>query len=347
MKKLWMKIGIFSICLFFIGIIFLVTLIGAIIHNFDRPDQQYDTMQSCGKLVNVSDKVLRYKDLVEKELKRQGVDKKYTSCFLAQMMQESGGTPPNVFQVSGKVETVEESVKLAVQMWNRIAKEIAHHHMAFSVDLIWQTYNFGMGYLDWLEDTGQTYSLDSAFSYSSMMYTKFRDSGMYHCHFAEQKGVACYGDFMYVPHIKRYLAPDKDSIKGDFGLPFVDIPFVVTSEYGKRGSEFHPGIDLVAYFGAPVSSIGDGEVVASLPSSESGGYGEMVTIKHSNGLYSRYGHMDKRYVKKGDKVKKGQVIGTQGNTGDSTGTHLHFEIRTANDYDDKHTINPREYFTFP
>lgn len=73
----------------------------------------------------------------------------------------------------------------------------------------------------------------------------------------------------------------------------------------------------------------------------------MITIQHENGLYTRYAHLQFRYAVVGQKVKQGQIIGTQGNTGDSQGSHLHFEIRTAHDYNDASSFNPRLYISFP
>lgn len=83
------------------------------------------------------------------------------------------------------------------------------------------------------------------------------------------------------------------------------INFVVTSDYGKRWGTLHAGIDLVAYEGAPVSSIGDGVVIDSRISSS---YGNVITIKHPNGIYSRYAHLSKRTVQTGDKVKKDKPL---------------------------------------
>lgn len=88
----------------------------------------------------------------------------------------------------------------------------------------------------------------------------------------------------------------------------------------------HEGIDYAAPIGTPVSAIGDGTVKKS---QYSGGYGNLVIIKHSNGYETYYGHLSKygRGVKKGAKVKQGQIIGYVGSTGLSTGPHLDFRVK--------------------
>lgn len=88
----------------------------------------------------------------------------------------------------------------------------------------------------------------------------------------------------------------------------------------------HEGIDYAAPIGTPVSTIGDGVVTKS---QYSGGYGNLVIIKHPNGYESYYGHLSKygKGIKKGVRVKQGQVIGYVGSTGLSTGPHLDFRIK--------------------
>lgn len=86
----------------------------------------------------------------------------------------------------------------------------------------------------------------------------------------------------------------------------------------------HDGIDLAAPIGSTIRSIAAGDVMYADPY---GGYGNLIVIKHSSGLTSHYGHCDQTFVRIGQKVRAGDVIGTVGSTGHSTGPHLHFEIR--------------------
>ncbi len=89
-------------------------------------------------------------------------------------------------------------------------------------------------------------------------------------------------------------------------------------------SEFHTGVDIVAPVGTRVMAAAGGVVSFSGTMPE---YGNMVDIDHDNGLTSRYAHLSKRLVKVGDVVMKGQPIALVGNTGRTTGPHLHFEVR--------------------
>jgi murein DD-endopeptidase MepM/ murein hydrolase activator NlpD len=104
----------------------------------------------------------------------------------------------------------------------------------------------------------------------------------------------------------------------------------VTSGYGMRIDPFtglaqlHTGIDFSASIGAPANASADGVVIFA---GTHGAHGKMVEIDHGHGLVTRYGHLSKMHVKVGESVKRGQPIGDIGNTGRSTGPHLHYEIR--------------------
>jgi murein DD-endopeptidase MepM/ murein hydrolase activator NlpD len=104
-----------------------------------------------------------------------------------------------------------------------------------------------------------------------------------------------------------------------------------SSRYGVRSHPIkrtlrhhHDGIDLAAPKGAVIRAIAAGQVMYSDPF---GGYGNLIVIKHDSGLTSHYGHCDTLKVRVGQIVRPGDIIGTVGSTGRSTGPHLHFEIR--------------------
>jgi murein DD-endopeptidase MepM/ murein hydrolase activator NlpD len=88
---------------------------------------------------------------------------------------------------------------------------------------------------------------------------------------------------------------------------------------------FHTGIDMVEPFASPVFAADDG--VVALTGASSSGYGIFVVIAHSGGLDTLYGHLSTALVKVGDRVAQGQAVGLEGSTGNSTGAHLHFELR--------------------
>jgi murein DD-endopeptidase MepM/ murein hydrolase activator NlpD len=103
----------------------------------------------------------------------------------------------------------------------------------------------------------------------------------------------------------------------------------ITSTYGFRRdpfhgrSTFHKGVDFAGARGAPVVAVAEGVVTFS---GKQSGYGNLVEIRHKNGLVTRYGHCQARFVKEGDQIAKGQTIATLGSTGRSTGPHVHFEV---------------------
>ena len=99
----------------------------------------------------------------------------------------------------------------------------------------------------------------------------------------------------------------------------------------------HEGIDIVAPYGSPVYATGDG-MIEYLRSSMHG-YGKVIIINHSFGYETLYAHMSKLAVNPGDKVKRGQLIGYVGNTGISTGTHLHYEVIKNGRH-----LNPRKFY---
>jgi hypothetical protein len=99
---------------------------------------------------------------------------------------------------------------------------------------------------------------------------------------------------------------------------------VKSSSYGWRWERPHGGIDFAINIGEPIYAVFDGVIrVAQV----NGGYGKMILIRHYNNLETLYGHLDRIMVKVGQEVKAGDIIGYSGNTGFSTGPHLHFESR--------------------
>ena len=98
----------------------------------------------------------------------------------------------------------------------------------------------------------------------------------------------------------------------------------VFSKFGYRHRRRHQGVDLPYPMGTPVKAAFDGKVRTSMYSK---GYGNLVIIRHENGLETYYGHLSKRNVEPGDWVRAGDIIGLGGSTGRSSGPHLHFETR--------------------
>lgn len=116
-------------------------------------------------------------------------------------------------------------------------------------------------------------------------------------------------------------------LRSNLSLPLEE--FKLTSGYGYRndplgsGIEFHKGIDLAAELGNGIFASADGIIELSLYSNT---YGNYVVINHGNGLKTLYAHCRESFVSTGQSVKSGQLIGSVGSTGRSTGPHLHFEV---------------------
>ena len=123
----------------------------------------------------------------------------------------------------------------------------------------------------------------------------------------------------------------------------VNAPFN-SSSYGWRVDPFlgvrafHEGLDFSADVGQPIKATAAGIVIAAEITPE---YGNIVRISHGSGLETRYAHASKLLVKEGDRIKKNQVIALVGNTGRSTGPHLHYEIRMNGE-----SLDPRKYLQF-
>lgn len=129
-----------------------------------------------------------------------------------------------------------------------------------------------------------------------------------------------YSDSLYKSDTATHLDLSP-TISGDFYFPF---PGLVTSRYGWRDSAFHRGIDIDLNRGDSVHAAFTGMVRFA---GRSGGFGNVVIVRHYNGLETVYAHLWKINVKPGDIVISGQLLGLGGSTGHSTGTHLHFEVR--------------------
>lgn len=114
--------------------------------------------------------------------------------------------------------------------------------------------------------------------------------------------------------------------------------YKVSSQFGPRGRKHHDGIDIPAPQGTPIVAVDPGVVIYS----DNGirGYGNMIVIAHGDDIFTVYAHNKKNKVDKGERVDKGQTIALIGNTGRSTGPHLHFEIRVKNK-----VRNPAQYLS--
>ncbi|MCH5309268.1 MAG: peptidoglycan DD-metalloendopeptidase family protein [Prevotella sp.] len=114
---------------------------------------------------------------------------------------------------------------------------------------------------------------------------------------------------------------------------------VITSNFGARWGRQHKGLDVKVYIGDTIRAAFSGKV--RIVKYERKGYGKYVVIRHYNGLETYYGHLSKQLVQENQEVRAGEPIGLGGNTGRSTGSHLHFETRLCGE-----ALNPALMFDF-
>ncbi|MFR9503152.1 MAG: M23 family metallopeptidase [Rikenellaceae bacterium] len=143
------------------------------------------------------------------------------------------------------------------------------------------------------------------------------------------------------------LAQNKESMSA--ALPAIwPIDRTKLNSIDYFGMRFHPiykryimhkGIDLGSEAGTPVFATGDGVVEKSVQGLRYSGYGQEILVNHQYSYKTRYGHLSKRFVEKGDSVKRGQLIGEVGATGGTTGPHLHYEVIYKGN-----VVNPINYF---
>jgi murein DD-endopeptidase MepM/ murein hydrolase activator NlpD len=115
------------------------------------------------------------------------------------------------------------------------------------------------------------------------------------------------------------------------GRFFLPVRGTVNSGFGQRGASFHDGVDIAAPTGTPIRAIESGEVIYS---DRLRGYGNIVIVRHADGLVSVYAHNESNLVREGQAVSGGEIIARVGSTGRVTGPHLHFEIRKNNAAED-------------
>ena len=127
--------------------------------------------------------------------------------------------------------------------------------------------------------------------------------------------------------------------KIDLGITLikpVSSGYTITSRYGSRSGGTHTGLDIAAPTGTTITAAADGTVTYVNYSNVS--YGNCIKISHGNGIETLYAHCSELYVSVGETVTQGQAIATVGSTGNSTGSHLHLEIRVNGT-----TLNPQNY----
>lgn len=180
---------------------------------------------------------------------------------------------------------------------------------------------------------------DEDFNLGNIAITAFYDNSLYpaNCFYEswDTKNANPYTDELWRADSSMILVLQDSANYCNYVHPFNG---PVTSNFGWRDGRNHNGIDIDLWTGAPVVAAFDGMVRVAR---NQGGYGNVVVVRHYNGLETLYAHLHKIKVKPGQVISAGQVIGLGGNTGKSTGSHLHFEIRFKGK-----PINPRHLVSF-
>ena len=144
----------------------------------------------------------------------------------------------------------------------------------------------------------------------------------------------------YAHNYKNVTLPDSFKIDlSGYCMPTSNTK--ITSKFGPRRRRMHNGIDVKVYIGDTIRAAFNGKVRVVKNQGRRTGYGKYVIIRHDNGLETVYGHLSKQLVSEDQYVEAGEVIGLGGNTGRSTGSHLHFETRFLGQ-----AINPALLFDF-
>lgn len=128
------------------------------------------------------------------------------------------------------------------------------------------------------------------------------------------------------------------AVINDIKIANLPITGTITSRFGESSrlrSSTHTGLDIAASSGTPIKVVADGTIISA---EYTGAYGNLVKVSHGNGVETWYAHTSKMYVSKGQTVSAGDVIAAVGSTGNSTGAHLHIEIRI-----DGNIVNPQNY----
>lgn len=285
----------------------------------------------------VSKEVEAYTPVIKKYASEYGISE-YTELIKAVMMQESAGKGKDPMQSSECVYNTrypktqngitepDYSIYCGIRYLkdNLEAAKVSSPVDMDRISLAVQGYNFGSGYIPWALKHYGGYSHAGAVQFSKEQ--------------AEKTGMSSYGDIDYVPHVLRYYPYGNytydviDTGPGKFGLPIQGMTKGhISSHFGPRpspgagiGSSDHQGLDIAFPTGTKVLACESGTISLA---GENGGYGKCIIINHSNNLQTIYAHLNTINVKKGQKVVRGQVIGEVGNTGNSTGPHLHLGIK--------------------
>lgn len=299
------------------------------------------------EMVQIPEALLKYEDDIKETLEEQKLDESFLPILMAIASQESGGSVPDIFQSSeslglppnsiGAEESIEQGVKYFKQLVEMAEVENAQDE---NMNIALQSYNFGEGFVSYAKDNGG-YSEETAQAFSNKM--------------AEEMGWSSYGDSKYVKNVSKYIGgvatgDIEGTIVGDMALPVSEDDFLnnmicgLGCYYDAGSGTPHPGYDFGIPRGTPVYSMVDGTVIeersghpdnprgialGTALTMDLGNYIRIVPDDNKKVVISYFhltGAGNGVMVEKGMKVEKGQVIGHSGNSGRTTGDHLHLDM---------------------
>lgn len=340
--------------LIIVAIIGVIVVLIALLTTFGAEESEnQETQQSSFETVSVPQGVSEYEDDIETEMNDQNLDESFLPVLLAVASQESGGSVPDIFQSSeslglppnsiGPDESIEQGVSYFKDLTDEVGVKSASDD---DLNIVLQAYNFGEGFISYAQENGG-YSQEVANDFSDMM--------------ADDMGWSSYGDSDYVSNVGQYMGGTAEGevngeVVGDMALPLSrdeflnDLSCDIGCYYDEAAESPHPGYDWSVSRGTPTFSMVDGTVVETsegspdnpqgIPLSQAltmdlGNYIRIVP-DNNKGVVLSYFHMtgadDGVMVEEGNKVEKGQTIGHSGNSGRSTGDHLHVEMLVGGDY---------------
>ena len=299
------------------------------------------------EMAQIPEALLKYEDDIKYALEEEKLEESFLPILMAIAAQESGGSVPDIFQSSeslglppnsiGAEESIEQGVKYFKQLVEMAEVENAQDK---NMNIALQSYNFGEGFISYAKDNGG-YSEETAQAFSNKM--------------AEEMGWSSYGDSKYVQNVSKYIGgvatgDIEGTIVGDMALPVSEDDFLnnmicgLGCYYDAGSGTPHPGYDFGIPRGTPVYSMVDGTVIeersghpdnprgialGTALTMDLGNYIRIVPDDNKKVVISYFhltGAGNGVMVEKGMKVEKGQVIGHSGNSGRTTGDHLHLDM---------------------
>lgn len=354
-----MKIIKRCIIIFFLISIFPTLILFMLIGGYNANSNSSNNIQSSAKL---SAMVESYRAYVEEQAKVYEMSD-WVDLVLAVIQVESGGNGLDPMQASegpfnkqypkypNGITDPYYSIQCGIQELKSVLKKanVENAEDIEKIQVALAGYNFGSGYIDWVNLRGGKWSLENATEFSNMM--------------AERMGWSGYGDPPYPTKVLNYYSNYTVTVlDGDFIVPVKNA--VMTSGFGGRELDgYHYGIDFDAGYGAIVYAPIDAKVyrVGTSCPGNGGYYGNMCPFNNYAGagnfvqlevkykdelLYIIFCHLQNVTVSEGQTIKQGESIGAQGHSGNSTASHLHVEFHkdTPTVGTSQGAVDPANYF---